>query len=76
MANVAQVEQALKHILEERAKVLARETGCIERQRKFNGADRLANVGFWLAESSECQLGNLDLHGSHPRGVCDRYSRA
>jgi hypothetical protein len=33
MANVAQVEQSLKHILEERANVLARETGCIERQR-------------------------------------------
>jgi hypothetical protein len=35
MTSVAQVERALKHILEERANVLARETGCIKRQRKF-----------------------------------------
>ncbi len=26
-------------MMEERANVLARETGCIERQRKFSGAD-------------------------------------
>jgi hypothetical protein len=45
MMSVSQVEHALKHILEERADVLARETGCIKRQRKFSGADRLANAG-------------------------------
>ncbi|HEU5383033.1 MAG TPA: hypothetical protein VFV38_47105 [Ktedonobacteraceae bacterium] len=50
MANVAQVEQALKHILEERANVLARETGCIERQRKFSGSDLLQTLVFgWLS---------------------------
>jgi hypothetical protein len=50
MANVAQVEQSLKHILEERANVLARETGCIERQRKFSGADLLQLLVFgWLS---------------------------
>ena len=41
MASVSQVECSLKHIMEERANVLARETGCIERQRKFSGADLL-----------------------------------
>ena len=45
MMSVSQVEHSLKHILEERADVLARETGCIKRQRKFSGADRLANAG-------------------------------
>lgn len=38
MDSIAQVEQALSTILQERAKVLARETGCISRQRKFTGA--------------------------------------
>lgn len=50
MENVSQVEQELKRILEERANVLARETGCIQRQRKFGGADLLQTLVFgWLA---------------------------
>src|SRR6266567_4087701 len=41
---------SLKHIMEERANVLARETGCIERQRKFSGADLLQTLVFgWLS---------------------------
>lgn len=50
MTNVAYIEKSLKHILEERANVLARETGCIERQRKFSGADLLQTLVFgWLS---------------------------
>ena len=50
MTSVSQVEQSLEHILEERANVLARETGCIQRQRKFSGADLLQTLVFgWLA---------------------------
>ncbi len=50
MTSVSQVEDSLKHILEERANVLARETGCIERQRKFSGADLLQTLVFgWLS---------------------------
>jgi hypothetical protein len=50
MTSVSQVEYSLKHILEERANVLARETGCIERQRKFSGADLLQTLVFgWLS---------------------------
>jgi len=50
MSNVSQVERALKHILEERANVLARQTGCIKRQKKFRGADLLQTLVFgWLA---------------------------
>jgi hypothetical protein len=49
MVSVSQVELSLKHILEERANVLARETGCIQRQRKFSGADVLQTLVFgWL----------------------------
>ncbi len=50
MASLSQVERSLKHILEERANVLARETGCIERQRKFSGADLVQTLVFgWLS---------------------------
>src|SRR5512135_2043956 len=50
MASLSQVECSLKHIMEERANVLARETGCIERQRKFSGADLLQTLVFgWLS---------------------------
>lgn len=49
MTSVSHIEQSLKHILEERANVLARETGCIQRQRKFSGADLLQALVFgWL----------------------------
>lgn len=49
MENVSQIEQSLKQILEERANVLARETGCIERQRKWSGADLVQTLVFgWL----------------------------
>ncbi len=50
MARVSQAEMSLKHILEEQANVLARETGYIKRQRKFSGADLLQTLVFgWLS---------------------------
>lgn len=50
MTSVSQVEYGLKRILEERANILARETGCIRRQRKFSGADLLQTLVFgWLS---------------------------
>src|SRR5258708_27058164 len=49
MENVSQIEQSLKQVLEERANVLARETGCIERERKWSGADLVQMLVFgWL----------------------------
>jgi len=74
MMSVSHVEHSLKHILEERANVLARETGCIERQRKIIGADRLANAGLWLAEPSRCEPGDISVYGCNPPSACDRYS--
>jgi hypothetical protein len=54
MTSVSHVESSLKHILEERANILARETGCIERQRKFSGADLLQTLVFgWLSHLLE-----------------------
>jgi hypothetical protein len=39
MANVSQIEQCLKLVLEARASTLARERGFIKRQRKWSRAD-------------------------------------
>jgi hypothetical protein len=50
MQNISQIEGKLSYVMEERAKVLARETGCIQRERKFNGAALLQMLVFgWLA---------------------------
>ncbi len=46
MDSIAQVEQALTTLLEERANTLARETGCIKRQRKFSGASLVQTLLF------------------------------
>ena len=59
MTSVSQVEQSLKHVLEERANVLARETGCIERQRKFSGADLLQTLVFGWLSHPEASLKTL-----------------
>jgi hypothetical protein len=49
MASVSQVETSLKTMMEECAQMLARQTGCIQRKRKFNGADLLQTLVFgWL----------------------------
>jgi hypothetical protein len=50
MQSVSQIEDHLKFVMEERVRVLARETGCIQRERKFDGADLLQTLVFgWLA---------------------------
>lgn len=62
MQSVSQIETHLKQILEEYACVLARQTGCIQRERKFTGADLLQTLVFgWLAhpDASLEQLASL-----------------
>jgi len=45
----ASLEETLSYVLEERANVLARETGCVQRQVKFSGATLLQTMVFgWL----------------------------
>jgi hypothetical protein len=56
MNSIAQVEHALTTILQERANVLARETGCIERQRKFTGASLAQTLIFSWQEHPEASL--------------------
>jgi len=49
MTSVSQVEETLRTVMEERACVLARQTGCIQRERAFSGADLLQMLVFgWL----------------------------
>jgi hypothetical protein len=59
MPSVLQIEQSLKQVLEDRANVLARETGCIERQRKFSGADLLQTLVFGWLSHPEASLETL-----------------
>lgn len=54
MTSVSQQAEALERILEEEAKQLARETGFIERERAFNGADfAQALILGWLQQPDE-----------------------
>ena len=59
MSSVAYVGTRLKAILEEDAKRLARETGCIKRERKFNGADLVQTLVFGWQGQPEASLEQL-----------------
>src|SRR5256714_12108575 len=55
----ASLEETLSYVLEERAKVLARETGCVQRQVKFSGGTLLqTGVLGWL-EDPDASLESL-----------------
>ena len=60
MSSVAYVEQQLQSILEERANELARETGCIKRERKFSGADLVQTLVFGWQQQPDASLGTVD----------------
>lgn len=52
MSSVSQIVQALEELLNERANILAKETGFIQRVRTFTGADFAQAMIFgWLQES-------------------------
>ena len=59
MTSIAQVEESLKQILEQRANELARETGCIQRERKFTGADLLQTFVFGWQQHPDASLEQL-----------------
>ena len=46
MTSVAYVEEQVQHVLHSRANELARETGCIVRHRKFDGATLVQTLLF------------------------------
>jgi Transposase DDE domain len=59
MTSVSQVAESLKSVLEERANALARETGCIQRERKFSGADLLQTLVFGWQQHPDASLEQL-----------------
>ena len=59
MSNVAYLSEQLQHILEERADELARETGCVQRQRKFSGASLLQTWVFGWQQHPDASLEQL-----------------
>jgi len=56
MSSVTYVSERMQSILEERADTLAKETGCIVRQRKFGGADLLQMLVFGFQQHPEASL--------------------
>jgi hypothetical protein len=59
MSSVAYVSQQLQRVLEERACELARATGCIQRQRKFSGADLVQTFVFGFQQHPHASLEEL-----------------
>lgn len=59
MTRVADVKGPWQYILGERACELARETGCMVRQRKFSGADRVQMVVFGFQQHPHASLEDL-----------------
>jgi hypothetical protein len=59
MSSVAYLSEQLQHILEERADIVAKETGCVQRQRKFSGASLLQTLVFGWQQHPDASLENL-----------------
>ncbi len=59
MTSVAYVEEQLQHVLGSRANELARETGCIVRQRKFDGATLVQTLLFGFQQHVHASLEQL-----------------
>ena len=56
MTSVAYVEEQVQHVLGSRANELARETGCIVRQRKFDGATLVQTLLFGFQQHVHASL--------------------
>jgi Transposase DDE domain len=56
MTSITQVETAMNEILNERANSLAKDTGAIQRVRKFRGADLLQTLVFGWMQHPEASL--------------------
>jgi hypothetical protein len=59
MTSVAYVEEQLRQVLESRANELARETGCIVRQRKLDGATIVQTLLFGFQQHPHASLEQL-----------------
>src|SRR5437016_13806130 len=59
MSSVAYLSEQLSRVLEERANEIARETGCLQRQRKFSGASLLQTLVFGWQQHPDASLEQL-----------------
>ncbi len=59
MRSVSQIEMHLESLFGERARMLARETGCIKRQRVFDGASLARTLVFGWMENEQTTLERL-----------------
>src|SRR5712692_5417667 len=72
MSNVAYLSEQLFHLLEERADIVAKETGCVQRTRKFRGASLLQTLVFGWQQHPDASLENLaSVAGLHEVRVTD-----
>src|SRR5258708_9249157 len=59
MTSITQIENAMNEIFNERANVLAKESGAIQRVRKFRGADLLQTLVFGWMQHPDASLETL-----------------
>jgi hypothetical protein len=59
MSSVAYLSEQLFHVLEERADTVAKDTGCVQRKRKFSGASLLQTVVFGWQQHPDASLEQL-----------------
>src|SRR2546426_12658176 len=59
MSSVAYLSEQLFHLLEERADIVAKETGCVQRTRKFSGASLLQTLVFGWQHHPDASLEQL-----------------
>ena len=59
MSSVADMQKQFQFILEERSKQLARQTGCVKRERKFSGADLVQMLVFGFQQHPHASLEQL-----------------
>lgn len=81
MSSVSQMAEVLQELLEGRARQLARETGLIQRQRNFDGADLAQSLIFgWLQEPAITLEGLCQVLGRRQvklsaSGLAQRFSQ-
>ena len=59
MSSVAYLSEQLFHLLEKRADIVAKETGCVRRTRKFSGASLLQTLVFGWQQHPDASLEQL-----------------
>ncbi len=59
MTSVTQISRAMKRIMETEANQIARDVGCVQRQRKFSGATLLQTLVFGFGQHPDATLEQL-----------------